>query len=485
MPTNRRTFLKQAASASLLALPAALRAQPAAKRTPNIVFLYADDLGWTDLGCFGSTYYETPNLDRLCAQGMKFTDAYSPAANCAPARACVLSGQYAPRHGLYSVGGKRRFDSNRKLLKWNQRKILAPENAKGLPGNKTTFAETLKAGGYTCGHFGKWHLGGEKSQLPGGQGFAKSLQMKVSKTHWVLPNAQRRKKETDPKVYMSDVFAKGALEFLEENKDRPFCLYYADYLVHVPLEAKEPLVAKYKAKKPVGGHKNPIYAAMIETLDTNFGRVLDKLDELGLTDDTVVFFFSDNGGCGTAKNRGLGPGNGITSNIPLRGMKGMLYEGGIRVPLAVRWPGVTQPGSTCDEPVIGVDLYPTFAELAGAAVPGNQPLDGESIVPLLKDSTAELKREDIHWWMPGYLPGRQAPAHAMRSGNWKVIEFFEDGHLELFNLRNDIGERKDLAKKYPNKLRQLHGKLKAWRAAVGAVIPPHNPDFDPANKGKW
>lgn len=487
MTIGRRDFLKQIGlgSAAFLAIPELLRAAGAAKRPPNIVFLYADDLGWTDLGCYGSGYYETPNVDRLCAQGVKFTDAYSPAANCAPARACVLSGQYVPRHGVYTVGGKRRFDTNRKLLRWDQRKLLAPENAKGLPPDKVTFAEALTAAGYTCGHFGKWHLGGEAGQSPGAQGFSRSVPMVTSTTHWVRPDGQRRKSEDEPKTYMSDFLAEGALAFLEANRDRPFCLYFADYLVHVPLEAKEELVAKYRAKAAVRGHRDPTYAAMIESLDASFGRILDKLDELGLAENTAVFFSSDNGGCGTAKNRGLGPGNGITSNLPLRGMKGMLYEGGIRVPMVVRWPGVTQPGSTCGVPVIGVDLYPTFLELANVAAPPGQTLDGESIVPLLRSSGAGLKRSDIFWWMPGYLPLRQAPAHAMRSGDHKIIEFFEDGHLELYNLREDIGERNDLSRDQPETLRRLHAKLTRWRQAAGAVVPERNPAYDLANDGRW
>ncbi|MBT3379896.1 MAG: sulfatase [Lentisphaerae bacterium] len=487
MAIGRCDFLKQIGLALLvgLALPGLLRSAPLPKRPPNIVFLYADDLGWTDLGCYGSGYYETPNLDRLCAQSMRFTDAYSPAANCAPARACVFSGQYAPRHGVYTVGGKRRFDTNKRLLKWHERKLLAPDNEKGLAGDKVTFAEALKAAGYVCGHFGKWHLGGGAGESPAGQGFAESLPIPTSKTHWIRPDGGRRKSEDEPKAYLSDVLAGRALSFLEANRDRPFCLYYAEYLVHVPLEAKEALVAKYKAKAAVGGHRNPVYAAMIETLDTNFGRVLSKLDELGLAENTMVIFFSDNGGCGTAKNPGLGPGNGLTSNVPLRGMKGMLYEGGIRVPMFVRWPGITSAGSVCRVPVTGVDLYPTFVEVAGAQAPSEQELDGESIVPLLRDSRGTLERTDIFWWMPGYLPGRQAPAHAMRSGDYKVIEFFEDGKLELYNLREDIGERNDLSGDRPELLSELRAKLIAWRKATGATIPARNPQYDQANDGRW
>ena len=484
---TRRRFLRRmaASSAGCLAANPLLLAAAQDRRKPNIVLLYSDDVGWTDLGCFGSGYYETSNLDRLCSQGVKFTSAYSSAANCAPARACLLTGQYVPRHGVYTVGGKRRFDSKKRLLKWNERKLLAPENAKGIPSDKVTIAEALKEAGYTCGHFGKWHVGGSEGQLPGAQGFDTSVQMKAAR-HFKFRTAPPPKEKQPDDAYLSDYLADQAVQFIETNQDRPFFLYFSDFLVHVPLEGKQHLVEKYRKKEAVGGHHHPVYAAMIEALDYSCCRIIDTLDRLGLADNTLVLFYSDNGGCGSAKNRGLDhTKKSLTSVYPLRGMKGMLYEGGIRVPLIARWPGVIESGSTCEEPVIGVDLFPTFLDAASAQPAPQQILDGESFLPVMSGRDETLKRTDIHWWMPGYLPGRQAPAHAMRSGDYKIIEYFEDGNTELFNLREDIGERNDLAAKEPETVRALHKKLKAWRNAVGAKIPERNPNFDPKNEGRW
>ena len=458
-------------------------AEGTARRKPNIVLLFADDLGWKDLGCFGSGYYDTPNLDRLCRQGMKFTSAYSPAGNCAPSRACLLSGQYVPRHGVYTVGGKRRFDSYKRLLKWSQRKLLAPENAKGLASEKVTFAEALKSAGYVCGMFGKWHLGGEKGQTPHGQGFDEAVAMAAAK-HFNFKTRPAPEVKPSEDDYLTDYMTDRAIEFIDKNRERPFFLYLPDFLVHVPMEGKAALIDKYKKKKPVGGHENPVYAAMIEALDHSFGRVVKKLDELGLSDNTLVIFFSDNGGLGSAENRGLNKGGKTTSVYPLRGMKGMLYEGGIRVPMIARWPGVIEEGSVSDVPVHGVDFYPTFLEVAQADPPQNQPLDGESLLPIMSGKVNELKRQDIFWFMPGYLPRRQAPANAMRSGDHKLIENFEDGKLELYDLRADIGETKDLAAAKPEKVRELHSKMKRWRKDVGAEIPPRNPKFDPKNEGR-
>lgn len=490
----RRDFLRTLGCGALAGLLHDGAAQGAMKaRRPNIVLLFADDLGWTDLGCFGSTYYETPNLDRLCRQGVKFTSAYSNAGNCAPSRACMLSGQYVPRHGVYTVGSKLRFDKpargrarkpGRGLLKWNERKILAPENASALPEGTVTFAKALQAAGYRTGFFGKWGLNQRGGSAPGQQGFDVSVAMPSYTSHWVTPDGSKMATDlTKPHKYLSDHLAERAMRFIEENKDRPFLLYYPDYLVHVPLHAKQETIEKYEKKESVDGHRNPAYAAMLEHLDSSCGRILDKLDELGLADETLVVFFSDNGGCGSNKDRGLNHSGGITSNHPLRGMKGMLYEGGIRVPMFARWPGVTTPGTTCDVPVIGTDLFPTFVEAARTGLP-DQPLDGESLVPLLKGGR-RLKRSDIYWWMPGYLPARQAPANAMRSGDWKLIEYFEDGTLELFNLRDDISEINDLSAKLPDRVAGLHARMKTWRQAVGAKPPERNPGYDPRNDGRW
>ena len=416
---TRRHFLSQmaASSAGCLATTSLLQAAAQDRRRPNIVLLYSDDVGWTDLGCYGSGYYETPNLDRLCSQGVKFTAAYSCAANCAPARACLLTGQYVPRHGVYTVGGKRRFDTKRRLLKWHERKLLAPENAKGIPGEAVTIAEALRKAGYTCGHFGKWHVGREEEQSPKAQGFDTSVMMGAAK-HFKFRTIPPPKEKQPDDGYLSDYLADQATRFIETNRDRPFFLYFSDFLVHVPLEGKKHLIEKYRKKEAVDGHHHPVYAAMIEALDHSCGRIIDTLDRLGLSDNTLVLFYSDNGGCASAKNRGLGHNKkSLTSVYPLRGMKGMLYEGGIRVPMIARWPGVIEPSAESDVPVIGVDLFPTFLDVAGAPPRPQQILDGESFLPVMSGRAETLKRTDIHWWMPGYLPGRQAPAHAMRSGD--------------------------------------------------------------------
>jgi len=268
------------------------------------------------------------------------------------------------------------------------------------------------------------------------------------------------------------------LNFIETNKDQPFFLYLPHYAVHTPLQAKAELIEKYKKKAGSNGQNNPKYAAMIESTDQGVGRILDKLDELGLTDDTIVFFFSDNGGV-----------KGITSSEPLRGGKGMLYEGGIREPMAVRWPGVVKPGTTSDTPVIGVDLYPTILEMADALTPEGKLLDGESIVPLLKGQS-DLDRKAIFWHFPAYLQGkaegardphfRTRPAGAVRAGDFKLIEYFEDGALELYNLTDDIAEKNNLADTMPEKAAELHTLMLAWRKEVNAPVPTElNPDYNP------
>ena len=476
--SSRRAFLRLGLAGSVFAGGGATRAASPGK--PNIVLLYADDLGWTDLGCFGSKYYETPNLDRLCRQGMKFTASYSCAGNCAPSRACLLTGQYVPRHGVYTVGGKNRFDNLKDRPKWSERRLLAPENASGLAYENVTMAEALGRAGYTCGLFGKWHIAwgrDQDRQRPEDHGFDEAV-TQAAPRHFDFRVRPNPSKSLPKDAYLSDYLAEQAIQFIDTNRDRPFFLCLSDYLVHVPLEAKPRLVEKYRNKPPVDGHHNPVYAAMIESLDQNCGRILDKLDELSLADNTLVVFVSDNGGVGSAANRGLNRGGPITSNYPLRGMKGMLYEGGIRTPMMARWPGVVQPGSVCDEPVIGVDFYPTFLDVARHR-PGDHILDGESLLPLLKGETSELSRTDIFWFMPGYLPGRQAPAAVIRSGDYKLIESFEDGTVELFNLRQDIGERNNLASTEPERARDLRMRLTTWRESIGARTPQRNPSFKP------
>ncbi len=476
---SRRGFLKAVSvGAAGLAMPrwasARTDAPARARRKPNIILILIDDLGWRDVGFMGSRFYETPNVDRLASGGMIFTRAYANAPNCAPTRACLMSGQYSPRHGVYTVGtserGQGRF-----------RKLIPIRNNTILDARTVTIAEALKPAGYVSASMGKWHLGDGQTG-PIGQGFDVNVGGNTAGHPRSYFSPYRNKDLPDgPKgEYLTDRLTDEALKFIEANAStgsaqaRPFFLYLPHYAVHTPIQAKKDMIAKYKGKKPDGGQKNAAYAAMIESTDQGVGRIMDKLDELKLADDTVVVFFSDNGGYG-----------GVTSMAPLRGAKGMLYEGGIREPMIVRWPGKVKAGGRCDTAVIGVDFYPTFLQIAGAPKPAGQVLDGESLVALMTRGEP-LKRKAIFWHFPAYLQAygagkwRTTPAGAVQKGDFKLIEFFEDGRLELYNLKDDIGEKNDLAEKMPEKTTELHGLLKAWRKDVNAPVPTKlNPDYNP------
>jgi len=461
---------------AILAAPAGKLLSAEAARAPNIVLVLADDLGWTDLGCAGSRFYETPNIDRLAREGMRFTAAYTNGPNCAPTRACLMSGKYGPRHGVFTVGDPWR--GPRKA-----RRLIPVENNTTLALKEVTVAEALQPTGYVSAHVGKWHLGGP-GHLPTDQGFALNVGGSAAGSPaggYFLPN---RMKLPGAKrgEYLTDHLTDRALEFIEANQQRPFFLYQAYHSVHTPIQSKPEYKKKY-AEKPVpagSGHDNPAYAGMIQSLDEGVGRILAKLDELGIAENTVVIFFSDNGGVGGYGRAGV-KASEITDNAPLRGGKGMLYEGGVRVPLVVRWPGVVEPGSTCDVPVISLDLYPTILEIAGTPGDPEQRLDGKSIVPLLKGGSP-WQREALFWHFPAYLQGRGAsdrttPAGAVRAGDFKLIEFFEDGRLELYNLAKDLGEEHNLAEELPEKTRELHGMLVQWREEVKAPMPRENPEY--------
>ena len=430
------------------------------------MFIFIDDLGYKDLTCFGSTYYETPHIDKLAGQGMRFTSAYSNAPNCAPTRACLISGQYTPRHGVYTVGSPERG-------KARLRKLIPIPNRTNLDSKIVTIPEALKAAGYRTACIGKWHLGDKEPFRPEDRGF--DVVFRRSHRGHFMPDGQ----------YLTDRLTDEAVKFIEQNRDKPFFLYLSHHTVHTPIQAKKELIEKYRKKKPSGEHNNPTYAAMVESMDQSVGTVCDKLDELALSDNTVVFFFSDNGGYANA-----------TSMVPLRGSKGMLYEGGIRVPMIAHWPGRIKAKTSCDVPVIGIDFYPTFLELAGAPKPSGHLLDGVSLVPLLTQRQA-LGRQAIFWHFPAYLepynkkqqPWRMTPGGAVRQGDWKLIEFFEDGKVELYNLKDDISENNDLAKTKPAKTKELHRILVEWRKSVDAPVPTeknpqYNPDAKPAKKRK-
>jgi arylsulfatase A-like enzyme len=450
-----------------LALAAGLPSAAEPARRPNVVFILGDDLGWTDLGCQGSKYYQTPNIDKLAAAGLRFTHGYSCGPNCQPTRAALMTGQYGPRTGVYTVGGIDRFD-------WKSRPLRPVDNVTKLPLDRRTIGDVMKAAGYATGMFGKWHLGDDADHHPSKRGFDGAIVSAGKHFDFVT-----RPKVDYPKgTYLADFLTDKAVDFIRRHKDKPFFLYLPHFAVHAPREAKPDLVAKFKDRPAAGGHKDPTYAAMIASLDESVGRVVAVLDELKLAGDTVVIFSSDNGGVGGYVREGIKKGGDVTDNAPLRSGKGSLYEGGVRVPWVVRWPGRVPVGTT-DVPGISVDLLPTLAELAGGKAPDKQPLDGVSLVECLTGGGAKAPARDLFWHFPGYLgagPGswRTTPAGAVRSGDWKLLEFFEDGRRELYNLRDDPSQKADLARAQPDRAAALHARLVAWRKRVNAPMPAAN-----------
>jgi arylsulfatase A-like enzyme len=448
-----------------------------AERKPNIVFIMADDLGYADVAVNGSRYYETPHIDRLAAQGTRLARYYH-CQNCQPTRAALMTGQYGARTGVFTVGSVDRFA-------WWKRPLRPPENVTKLPLDRVTVAQSLKQAGYATGMFGKWHLGEQGEHHPAKRGFDEAI---VSMgRHFDF--ATNPKTDVPKGAYLADFLTDRAVDFIRRKKDAPFFLYLPHFGVHSPFQAKPELITKFKEKQPAGGHDNATYAAMIASVDESVGRVMAVLDELQLTENTVLIFTSDNGGVGGYVREGLKKSGDVTDNAPLRSGKGSLYEGGTRVPFIVRWPGTTKPGAVCEVPATHVDIFPTFLALAGGEKP-NQPLDGESLVPLLRDPAAKLTRDAIFAYHPSYLGAgadswRTTPVSTITSGDWKLMEFFEDSRLELYNLRDDIGETKNLAASQPDKAKELHAKLIAWRKDTGAKLPTaHKPGDKPADFGK-
>ena len=440
-------------------------------RPPNVVFILVDDLGWADLPAYGNAFHETPHLDRLAAEGVRFTDAYAAAPVCSPTRASIQSGQYPARVGVtdFIPGHWRPYE-----------RVTVPANrTQHLPLNVATLGETFQEAGYATGYFGKWHLGGG-DHGPEHQGYEETV-VHRGWGQYDLQNKLFPPQDVDSTDYLVDVLTDRSVAFMEAHQGAPFFLTLAHFAVHIPLEAADSLIAKYEAKpKPDVGPGNPIYAAMIEHVDQSVGRVLDALDRLGLAENTVVVFYSDNGGL--VERYDKADGVVVTTNAPLRNEKGSLYEGGIRVPLLVRWPGVAEAGRTSAALMTSPDLLPTFAEIADAALPEGRTSDGVSLVPILRGERADTSRA-IYWHYPHYH--HAAPAGAVREGDYKLIAFYDSGRLELYNLATDVGEEENLADVMPEKARALQARLAAWRLAVGAAMPTSNPAFDVARRHEW
>jgi len=448
---------------------------------PNIVLINVDDLGWADLACQGSKYYKTPNVDRLASQGMRFTNAYAAASNCAPSRACMLTGQYGPRHGVYTVQNSDRGKAER-------RKLIPEKNTTRIKDSELTIADLLKPVGYTSISIGKWHVSsdplksGFDQNVAGGHMGHPAKKRGGYHSPFNYPNCVSEKEGE----YLIDRLTDEAITFVSENNDRPFFLYLPFYTVHSPLQPKGEKKQKWKDVAGQPGQKNASYAAMVESLDENVGRLLASLDDNGVANRTMVVFTSDNGGVWE-----------FSHQDPLRSGKGSYFEGGIRVPLIVRWPGKVKPATACDEPVINVDFMPTFAEVAGARIPEKKTVDGVSLNSLFLDADSSLAQRSLFWHFPIYLQAtgrkenfsthdrwfRTRPGSVIRSGKWKLHEYFEEGRLELYDLESDIGETKNVANEQPEVAQRLHAELKSWRAETGAPVPTKlNPKYKPESQ---
>ncbi len=437
---------------------------------PNILMIFLDDFGWKDTTYMGSDFYETPNIDALAHGGMIFSDAYSCAANCAPARACLLSGQYTPRHQIYNVGTKPRGKSAHRRL----------EHISGvdtLDPKIRTWAHQLQAAGYKTASMGKWHL----SDDPIPYGF----DLNVGGTHSGSPpkgyypphnNIPSLANAPDDE-YLTDRLSAEACKFIENNQDNPWMLYLTHFAVHTPIQAKRELKAKYDSKAPGKLHENIAMATMTQAVDDGVGKIVATLERLKLAENTVIIFYSDNGGYGPA-----------TDMDPLKGYKGTYYEGGIRVPFFVHWPGVVKPNSRSAEPITGVDMFPTLCEIGKAKMPEGQVTDGVSLVPLFKSSVTNLNRDgeprSIYWHFPAYLDSyrkvtneqqdplfRSRPVSVIRKGKWKLMQFFETGDMELYDLESDIAESTNIALSHPELVSELSEDLSNWQAKTNAAIP--------------
>ncbi|WP_217699546.1 sulfatase [Salegentibacter holothuriorum] len=447
---------------------------------PNVLFLLVDDLGWKDLSIYGSDFYETPNIDRLAQTGARFTNAYAPNPVCSPTRAAILTGKYPSRVGITDwIPG---YDPH-------DRKLKGPEDLHQLPLEEKTIAETLKDQGYQTFFAGKWHLGGE-GNLPNHQGFDVNkggFHYGQPPGGYYSPYKNEKLKDGPNGEYLTDRLTNESIQFMEENQNKPFYLHLAYYTVHTPIQANKEYIEKFQKKKnqleeskpiikqdgrgnTVQNQNNAAYASMVYALDKSVGTLLNKLDSLQLTDNTLIIFTSDNGGLTTlANNRGTAP----TSVKPLRAGKGWAYEGGIRVPFIIKPPKEKSDQKVLEDPVISMDLYPTILDYLNIEKVPEQHKDGKSLYALIEEDK-RLERESLFFHFPHYHSSGWRPGSALRKGNWKLMHFYENDAYELYNLKDDVGEQEDLSKKHPEKLKALKQDLKRMIKETNSQLPKEN-----------
>ncbi|MFZ9388888.1 MAG: sulfatase [Chitinophagaceae bacterium] len=495
---------KNIAALFLLVVGLMCQAQPV-NRNPNVVIILADDLGWTDLSCYGSTFYETPVLDKLAAEGIQFNQAYSACPVCSPTRASLMTGKYPVKTGVTDwIRGRQ---DGGKATPYE--KLVARATAYQLALEENTLAELSSAQGYKTFFAGKWHLGDEEKFWPDHQGF------EINKGGWsygsptgkrndttggyFTPYANPRLKDGPPGEYLTDRLANECIDFIDQHREHPFLMMYSLYAVHNPLQAPTALVKKYEEKKMKLGLRpedrfardeawmqnengwrrrlvqdNSVYAAMIENMDSNIGRILEKLRQTGLLENTLIIFTSDNGGLSTSEGS-------PTVNGPLRAGKGWLYEGGIRVPFIMYWKGKIRPGSVSELPVCTIDIFPTAGKAIDPHYKADKPIDGKDILGMLQDPGKYANRE-IYWHYPHYSNQGGKPGSAIRKGEYKLVYYFEDNSAELFNLALDTGEKNNIAASRPALVRKLSNRLKKWWNETGASFPEPNPSYNPLNK---
>ena len=460
---------------SVLTSLLAINTQAQEAERPNILFLLIDDLGWSDLSCYGSQYHSTPTIDKLASDGIRFTDAYAMPTS-SPSRAALMSGKHSTQTGVYTVDAYAHTPDT-------MRKLLPPKLAHFLEEDEYTMAEMLKEAGYTNGHFGKWHLGNRTETYPLGQGFDENVAgcEAGAPNSYFAPFKNLKNIDKQPNgTYITDVLLNNALQFIDKNKANPFFLYFSFYEVHVPLHVKKEYLNRFEGKAGDDGQNVPEYAAMLSYVDDCVEALLLKLKRLGLEENTLIILTSDNGGQIM-----------VTDNAPLRGQKGNLYEGGIRVPLIMKWPNQVEAGMVEDTPVSVLDYYPTLADLVGAeSVP--QALDGESLGALITKQKP-LQRNALFWHMPSYNGDGdknsklwQPPVGVIRKGAWKLIEYFEDDSLELYNLTTDISETTNLVYTNSAKAAELLQELKAWQKSQKAPFPiVLNPQYSAQKRAQF